>query len=366
MNTALQLLESNSGPEIVLAGRRYVNFGGSCYLGMGSRVDIIEAGVEALRLYGPQSQIGRHYNVELPANADAEREGAFYFGTEASIYFASGYLIGLIALHGLRDRHDIVLIDEAAHLNLRDAVAAGTKPIVTFGHMDAASLAEQISRNVHPGTRPLVVTDGMSPTFGAIAPLREYLELIEPLDGAMLVDESQAFGVLGPHGRGAADLHGVTSERVLVGGSLSKAFGAYGAMIPSSRAVVQQLWQSPPARGAGAGLSAGAAMAAASLRYVREHPALLERLREDVAHVKSGMSALGLDVGNTEAPLATFTHGTAEQMRSLQRRLMDEGIYVFYSTYVGAGLDGAIRCAVFADHAEAHLDRLLDALRRLL
>lgn len=128
----LQMLESNSGPEIVLDGRTYVNFGGSCYLGMSSRADVIESGVDALRRYGAQSQIGRHYDVALPPNADAEREGALYFGTEASIYFASGYLIGLIALHGLSDRYDTVLIDEAAHLNLRDAGA----PAATDGGRD--------------------------------------------------------------------------------------------------------------------------------------------------------------------------------------------------------------------------------------
>jgi 8-amino-7-oxononanoate synthase len=362
----LQMLESNSGPEIVLDGRTYVNFGGSCYLGMSSHADVIESGVSALRRYGAQSQIGRHYDVALPPNADAEHEGALYFGTEASIYFASGYLIGLIALHGLRDRYDTVLIDEAVHLNLRDAVAAGGKPSVTFKHMDASSLAEEMDRAVRAGVRPLVVTDGMSPTFGAIAPLREYLELIEPLDGVMLVDESHSFGVIGPRGRGAVDLHGIASDRVLVGGSLGKAFGAYGAMIPASRAIVDQLWRSRPALGAGAGLSAGAAMAATSLRHVREHPELLARLRRNVARVKRGMRALGLDVADTDAPLATFTSGTAAEMRALQLRLMAEGIFVFYSTYVGAGPNGAIRCAVFADHTEAQIDRLHGALRALL
>jgi glycine C-acetyltransferase/8-amino-7-oxononanoate synthase len=53
-------------------------------------------------------------------------------------------------------------------------------------------------------------------------------------------------------------------------------------------------------------------------------------------------------------------------MRSLQTALLAEGIFVYRSTYIGAGSNGVIRCAVFADHTREHLDALLEALRRLL
>jgi 7-keto-8-aminopelargonate synthetase-like enzyme len=66
------------------------------------------------------------------------------------------------------------------------------------------------------------------------------------------------------------------------------------------------------------------------------------------------------------APVATFASGSASDITSLQERLMAEGIYVLYSTYVGAGSSEVIRCAVFADHTEDHIAQLHDALRRLL
>ncbi len=43
------------------------------------------------------------------------------------------------------------------------------------------------------------------------------------------------------------------------------------------------------------------------------------------------------------APVATFAPGSASDMKALQERLMAEGIYVLYSTYVDAGSSGVIR-----------------------
>jgi len=39
---------------------------------------------------------------------------------------------------------------------------------------------------------------------------------------------------------------------------------------------------------------------------------------------------------------------------------------VAYSTYVGAGPMGVLRCAAFADHTPEQIAQLLEALRKLL
>ncbi len=53
-------------------------------------------------------------------------------------------------------------------------------------------------------------------------------------------------------------------------------------------------------------------------------------------------------------------------MQNLQQQLWNQDMFVIYSTYVGAGPEGAIRIAAFADHELADIDRLLAALRALL
>src|SRR5690606_31879147 len=105
-----------------------------------------------------------------------------------------------------------------------------------------------------------VATDGMFSTLGEIAPLRALWQAVQPYDGRLLVDESHSFGVLGAHGRGAVEHHDMPRSVALSGGSLGKAFGTCGGIIPASAMEVAACRGTPVGRGASAGLPAAAAM----------------------------------------------------------------------------------------------------------
>ena len=362
----LRRIESPIGAHLTVDGQSLLNFGGTCYLGLGGEPALLAAGEQALRSHGATGTIPRHYGFAEPANLDAEAAALNYFDVEAAMYFATGYLFGLISMAGLAARFDVAILDESAHYNLRDGALAAGKPVRTFRHLDTDDLARVLESTRAAGLRPLVATDGMFPTFGTVPALADYARLLAPQAGWMLVDESHSFGVLGANGRGATEHHDVVGPRVIAGGSLGKAFGSYGGIAIGSSEVIAELWKSPAARGAATGMTCGAAMAAASMRLLREHPERLARLRSNARHLKAGIRQLGLEVDDSDSPVATFVTGTAARMQALQAQLQAEGIYVMYSTYIGAGPEGALRCAAFADHEPQHIDRLLESLKRLL
>jgi 7-keto-8-aminopelargonate synthetase-like enzyme len=359
-------ISSPSGGHMVVDGRPLLNFGGSCYLGLSSEPELVEAAVAALQAGGPMAQLPRHYGFAQAANLDVEATARAYFDSSGAMFFATGYLFGLVVLSALADDYDIVLLDESAHYNLRDGALAAGKPIRTFRHRDAADLARRLQEVSASGARPLVATDGMFATYGSIPPLAAYRDLLAPHDGWLVVDESHSFGVIGPTGRGACEAEGVTGRRVVAGGSLGKAFCAYGGIAVGDAEIIERLWRTPAARGAASGMASGAAMADASMAFMRRHPERLTKLRQNVAYLKERLEAIGLAVDPGDAPVIAFTRGSAQAMSQLQAELMAEGIFVIYSTYVGAGPDGAIRIAAFADHEKADIDRLVAALERRL
>jgi 7-keto-8-aminopelargonate synthetase-like enzyme len=106
----------------------------------------------------------------------------------------------------------------------------------------------------------------------------------------------------------------------------------------------------------------GAAMTAASLRYVRANPERLEALRTNAARLKQALRGCGFAVEDNGSPVAAFVHGDAAQMQAIQQALWAQGIFVIYSTYVGAGPEGALRIAAFADHQAEDYERLAEAL----
>lgn len=356
--------ESAVGAEVVIDGRRYVNFGGSSYLGLASNQHILEAGIQALRTYGSGGPIPITHRVATRPLQDVELEACRFFGSEASFYLAAGYHFGLTALSVLREQYQVIFFDELSHYALRDGIAACGLASYPFHHRDPEDLSTQLRKHLFPGARPLVVTDGLYSTFGDIAPLAELLEQVAPYDGRLVIDESHGFGVLGAEGKGAVEHCGVNVAMTYVGGSMGKAFGTCGGIILTTNQQLPAICSSRVALGASMGLPACAAMCARSLRYVREHPELLQRLRANTRRLKSGLKDIGVNVGGSIVPIAAFATGTIPA-ESVKSRLMEEGIYVYRSNYIGARRE-VIRLGIFADHTNDHIDCLLHALRRVL
>ena len=66
-----------------------------------------------------------------------------------------------------------------------------------FRTHDPAALEYLLHRDRWVGLRPVVVTDGLCPTTGRTAPLPDYLRLVRERDGYLVVDDTQALGILG-------------------------------------------------------------------------------------------------------------------------------------------------------------------------
>jgi 8-amino-7-oxononanoate synthase len=363
---ARYVMEGLYGPEIVLSGRRYVNFGGCGYLGLHGHPEILQAAGEALRKYGVSSGLSRHYSVSNDPLLDTEDRAAEFFGTESALYLPTGYLTTTVAAWGLADRADAVFLDEVAHYSVRDAAVLLGKPIHRFAHCDGEDLRRKLKANLRPAQRPLVMSDGVFPTFGEIAPVDAYLKAVEPYDGQILLDEAHSVGAVGPRGWGSFDHFGLASERIHFGGTLSKAFGAHGGIIPGARQYIERLRACPTVRGASAPSAPCAAASAKSLEIVRGRPDLRERLWANVRLLKDGLRGLGIEMNDTEVPIATFALGSAEATARVHQGLLDRGIFVYLSHYIGASAGGVLRHAVFANHSPEHIRRLLDALKELL
>jgi 7-keto-8-aminopelargonate synthetase-like enzyme len=361
------VMESPPGPEVVINGRTYLYFGGTGYFALHGHPEVIRAGVAAFERYGTHSATSRTGFGNNPVLLDVERKIAGYFGTEDSVYFVSGYLDNLILAQGLAKAYDVIFIDEMAHYSVRDGVATARKPVFTFKHRDPGDLVGQLKKSLKPGERPLVMTDGVFPTFGVVAPVPDYVRAVEAYDGIVALDDSHGVGVLGPHGRGTADHFGLTSDRVYYAGTLSKAFGGHGGFIPATKTLIafirQNLGVYP---GASPTPTPAAAASAKGIELVQAHPEWREKLRRNTALAKDGLRRMGFEINDSPMPLVTWTYKSAEDMTRLQKALLDRGIALPYTKYVGAPAGGVLRATIFSAHSEAQIQRLLDEIKKLV
>jgi 7-keto-8-aminopelargonate synthetase-like enzyme len=360
------IMGSAPGPETVINGRRCLYFGGTGYFALHGHPEVIEAGIAAFRKFGCHSATSRTGFGNTPVQIELERKIAEYFGTEDSIHFVSGYLDNLFLIQALKDRVGAIFIDETAHFSIRDAVYSALKPVHTFKHRDPEDLAQKLKANLKAGDIPLVMTDGIFPTFGVIAPVPEYLKALEPYQGYLCLDDSHSVGVLGPNGRGTYEHFGVKSERCLYAGTMSKAFGGHGGFIPASKAFIDHIKATCGAY-PGATPSPTPAMAASTkgLEIVKREPQRRERLRRNVALAKNGMKKLGFEMNDNPVPIVTWVMKSAEDMKKVQQELLAKGIAVALLKYVGAPAGGVLRASIFSEHTPEQIERLLAELGRL-
>ncbi len=365
------------GPVTVIDGRPYDYFAGTSYLGLAGDPEVIEAACVAVRRYGVHSATSRTGFGNNPATLEVERLAAGFFGREAAFYFASGYVGNHIVVQALAAEADAVLVDEATHYCLHEAARLAGRPVWRFRHGDPAGLEECLREHLQPGQRPLVLTEGVFAVTGRVAPVPDYLRVLERFGPALLhLDDAHGFGVLGEEGRGTLEHHGLWDPGVNAGdkptltacGTLSKALGGFGGILPGAAGFIRRArGASHYFDGASAPSSADAGATAKALEIVRQQPGLRRQLKLNIASLRAGLRALGLGVADGPAANFSVEIGGAANMRRIHEALKVAGILVPYvAAYSGLGPEGALRFAVCARHTLEQIGQLLSTLRKIV
>ncbi len=366
-------MESAPGPETVFDGRRYLYFGGTSYLGLAADPEVIEAGCAALRKYGVHSATSRSGCGTTPIVAEVEAMAARFFGTEAAFYFGSGYMSNHILVSALDFPPDALLLDDACHYCVAEASALAGAPTIRFKSGDVFDLTRKLAGH----QRVVVMADAVAPVSGEMTSVSTYLEAIRGCGRATLIlDDAHGVGVLGSRGRGLMDELGlwrranggvgVNGVEVMVGGTLSKALGGYGGIIPGTAEFVNRVrTASHYFDGASAPAAAVAGSSAKALELILREPERRHRLRENVRLFGKGVQGLvGQDFTDKLTPQFALPLGDGRRLQSIHETLRKRSILVPYlAKYSGVSSQGALRAAVFATHTRAQIEQVLQSLR---
>ena len=361
------LMESAPGATTVINGRPRLYFGGTGYFGLHRHPDLVRAGVEAFA-HGTHSATTRSGFGNNPFLLDVEQRLAGFFGTDEAVFYVSGYFNALFLAQGLAGAFEVAFIDANSHFCSRDGVAAAGKRAVFYEHRDPADLRRKLKARLRKGERPAVLTDGIFPVFGEIAPLPDLVREVEPYGGILLLDDAHGVGILGPNGRGTLEHFGLSSsETRVMAGTLSKAFGGHGGFIPGPARLIRRLRSEVRAyAGSSPAATPVAAASAKGIDLVAAHPEWRTKHAANVRRAKAGLRKLGLTMDDSPVPILAWTLGSAAEMRRVQKALFERGIAVAYLNYAGAPAGGVLRVTVFSTHTPAHIDRLIAALGRVL
>ncbi len=240
-----------------------------------------------------------------------------------------------------------------------------------FPHRDAATLARALA-DAPRGRMPVIVTDGFCPGCGRVAPLRDYLALARRWRGCLVLDDTQAFGILGhspsaqmPYGNGgggALRWCGIDGPEALVFASLAKGFGVPLAVLAGSRARVLDYEEksltrvhcSPPS------IAVLRAAEQTLLCNRREGEALRARLIERVRRFRRGVNAAGLITAQGLFPVQAIRSAQGIPAPALYRRLAARGIRAVLHR-AGEG-SSRVSFLLSAKHTREQIDAAVSAI----
>ncbi len=346
----------------VRAGARKLSYFSGCdYFRLATHPQIVAAASKAVELDGLNVAASRLTTGNHPVYVQLEKRLRQFFRAEDALLVPTGYLTNLVVAQALAGQFSHVLLDSQSHPALEDAARFLDCPVVKFEHANAKDLAQAVDR-CGPGSRLILLSDGMFSRNGAAAPLDQYLKVL-PRDAWLLVDDAHGAGVLGGTGRGTLEHCGVSRRRVVQTLTLSKAFGAYGGVILGTRGLRRRILDRSHIIVGSTPLPPPLARAACrSIDLLKRDARFRQRLQANAAYVKNTLRAAGWDLPDTPGPIVMLAPRDRSAARKLNSTLLRAGIFPPFLRYPGGPPAGYFRFVISSEHTRRQLDTLVDVL----
>jgi 8-amino-7-oxononanoate synthase len=218
-----------------------------------------------------------------------------------------------------------------------ERVAARGVPVHRFAHKDAIAL-DRLLRQRDDHRQAVVVTDGVCSCCGCTAPLAAYLAAVRRVGGLLVVDDTQALGLLGrqpdrqaPYGReggGSLRWNNLTGPDLLVVSSLAKGFGVPLATLSGSHTLVERFLARSKTRIHCSPPSAADLHAAERALNVnaRLGDGLRSQLAQRVRYFRRLLRDAGLRASGGLFPVQTLELAPQLDVRQVHQQLADAGL----------------------------------------
>ena len=377
---------SGLGEVVVIDGVPMDNFASNSYLGLSRHPRVVEAAKAAAERFGIGSGGSRLTSGSQTPHRQLEERIAEYKSKEAAIVFSSGYLANVGVLPAILNSHltrlaaeldpeaekldcvTNVFFDELVHASIIDGIQLAQSKLWggrvrshLFLHRDVEELEQRLATT--KAERALVVTDGVFSLHGRVAPLDQIVGVAHRYNAAVYVDDAHGTGVLGPHGRGTADLYGVEDEIDFPIGTMSKALGGEGGFFVGSHEMCQylrvgcrtQMFQTSMSPPVAAGLLA-------AIDIIDHEPEHRERLLASASRVNTELVRLGFNTFGSRTQIIPVCFGSDQQAKLACEILGRHRIFAppYYYPAVRKG-EAMVRINLMSSHTNNQLEHLLTA-----
>ena len=335
--------------------KKIVNWCANDYLGMGQHSYVIDSMKTALETAGAGAGGTRNISGTTHYHVALEAELAKLHKKESALLFTSAYNANQTTLETIPKVLDGVLYisDEMNHSSIIQGIRHSKARKEIWKHNDLKDLEGILMSNT--GTK-IVVFESIYSMDGDIAPVKEILELCKKYNAISYIDEVHAVGMYGENGAGVCEREGCQPD--IINGTLAKAFGVQGGYIAGKKDFIDAIRSLSSAFIFTTSLSPViCAGALTSIKYVKDHPELREKLHERSQTTKEELKRQGIEVMDNDSHIVPVMIGDAKKCKAVSDELLYKfGIYVQPINYptVPVGTE-RLRFTPTPYHTDAHI-----------
>lgn len=380
-----RIIESEQGAEIIVKGKKCLNFCANNYLGLSSHPDLIKAAHEEIDRRGYGLSSVRFICGTQDIHKELEKKVSEFLGMEDTILFSSCFDANGAVFEPLFTEEDAIITDALNHASIIDGIRLAKAQRWIYKHGDMRDVEE-----IDPATDKMakglerclkesqncrfrvIATDGSFSMDGDIAKLDEICNLAEKYDALVMVDDSHSTGFLGKTGRGTHEYRNVMGRVDIITTTFGKALGgASGGCISSSKEIIS--WMRNKARPYLFSNTVAPAVVGATIKVMdllMSSTALRDKLEKNTKYFRAKMTEAGFDIIPGDHPIVPIMFGKYPDCSKLAvtfaNKMLEEGIYVIAFSYpvVAKGKD-RIRVQISAGHDQEHLDKAISAFTKV-
>ena len=362
-----RIIEGPQQAEILVKGKKVLNFCANNYLGLSNHPRLIEGAKNMMDKRGFGMSSVRFICGTQDSHKELEAAISDYFKTEDTILYAACFDANGGVFGALFNEEDAIISDALNHASIIDGVRLCKAKRYRYANGNMEEL-EKCLQEAQAQRFRIVVTDGVFSMDGNVAPMDKICDLAEKYDALVMVDESHSAGVVGETGHGVSELCKTYGRVDIYTGTLGKAFGgALGGFTTGRKEIIDMLRQN--SRPYLFSNSLAPSIIGASLevfKMLKESNELHDKLVENVNYFRDKMMAAGFDIKPTQSAICAVMLYDAKLSQVYASKMLEEGIYVtgFYYPVVPKN-EARIRVQISAGHNREQLDKCINAFIKI-
>ncbi|MEP5341662.1 MAG: aminotransferase class I/II-fold pyridoxal phosphate-dependent enzyme [Algibacter sp.] len=361
-----------SGRTIGIKNRKLFHFGTTGYLGLEQDPRLKHAAIDAIQKYGTQFPLSKSY-ISNPLYRQLEEKVTEMY--QNPIIITKNSTLGHMGVipSAVNDQ-DAIILDHQVHWSVQSAAKVlknRSVPIDMIRHNDLNMLEDKIKALSGKRKKIWYMADGIYSMYGDYAPIQELKALCLKYPQLHLyIDDVHGMSWIGKNGTGYAlsELDEL-AENMLLFGTLSKTFGASGAVLVCSN---KKMHQKIKNFGGPLTFSAqlepacvAAATASADIHLSPEIYKIQDELKERIAYFNALIEETDLPlIDKNNSPVFYIGTGMPKTGYNFVNRLMNEGFYVNLGMFPAVPVKNTgVRITISRHNQKQEIKDLVEAMK---